>query len=375
MLDRAEVEEIASAEGKGHYFVSLYLNVDPLSNRGGDYAIHFKNMVKNTVDSLEKGLQKKIRGDIDRINHYVAANKGMFRKGLALLSSGENAFWKVYHLGVPVKNEMAVSTIPHIRPLIEVLDNYERYAVVLVEKKEARIFVIHLGEIVEYGEVKSPEVPGKHRQVGWYGLGETRFENHINYHVRFHLKDVVEKLDSFLGGEHIGRLILGGSDEAVSAFRSLLHKTVLDRVIGTIRLEMFAPPDEVLRTTMQVISDYERKQEAETVESLVTLSLKGKGAVLGLADVISALQEQRVMKLVVVRDYKAAGYTCGACGFLSAEKAEPCPACDGDEKAKPVGDMVNLAAEMAVQQGAAVEVVSDSVRLAEAGGIGAFLRF
>lgn len=375
MLDRAEVEEIVSTEGKGHYFVSLYLNVDPLSNRGGDYAIHFKNMMKNTVDSLDKGLHKKIREDIDRINHYVSANKVLFRKGLALLSSAESALWKTYHLGVPVKNEMVVNSTPYIKPLLEVLDNYERYAVVLVEKKEARIFVIHLGEIVEYGEVKSPEVPGKHRQAGWYGLEETRFENHINYHVRFHLKDVAGKLDTFLGGEHIGRLILGGSDEAVSAFRSLLHKTVLDRVIGTVKLEMFAPPDEVLRMTMQVISGYERKQEEETVEALVTQSLKGKGAVIGLADVISALQEQRVMKLVVLRDYKAIGYTCGTCGFLSAEKVEPCPTCDGGGKARPIEHIANLAGEMAVQQGAVVEVVSESKRLAEAGGIGAFLRF
>ncbi|MBZ0157774.1 MAG: hypothetical protein K8I29_16380 [Alphaproteobacteria bacterium] len=375
MLDRAEVEEIASTEGKGHSFVSLYLNVDPLSNRGGDYAIHFKNMVKNTVDSLDKALYKKIKEDIDRINHYVNASKGLFKKGLALLSSSPNNFWKVYHLGVPVRNEMVVNSTPYVKPLLEVLDNYEGYAVLLVEKKEARIFVIHLGEIVEYGEVKSPEVPGRHRQVGWYGLGESRFENHINYHVKFHLKDVVEKLDYFLGREHIGRLILGGSDEAVSAIHSLFHKTVLDKVIDTVKLEMFATPDEVLRTTMQVISDYERKQEEETVEALITQSLKGKGAVIGLPDVISALQEQRVMKLVVLRDYKATGYTCGTCGFLSAEKVEPCPTCDGDEKAKPIEHIVDLAGELAVQQGAVVEVVSDSKRLAEAGGIGAFLRF
>ncbi|MCL0072403.1 hypothetical protein M1N49_01805 [Thermodesulfovibrionales bacterium] len=46
MLSMTELKEIVSMEGKEGYFVSLYLNVDPLLNKKGDYIVHLKNMVK-----------------------------------------------------------------------------------------------------------------------------------------------------------------------------------------------------------------------------------------------------------------------------------------------------------------------------------------
>ena len=46
MLSRAELKEIASLERKDSYFASLYLNVDPVFNKKGDYIVHLKNSWK-----------------------------------------------------------------------------------------------------------------------------------------------------------------------------------------------------------------------------------------------------------------------------------------------------------------------------------------
>jgi len=371
MLDRTELREIASMEGS--YFVSLYLNVDPMFNAKGDYMVHFKNMMKNTVDSLDKAAYKAVKDDLEKVENYVISNKKMFRKGLALISSTAKSFWKEYNINVPVKNELIVDKTPYIKPLMDILDNYQRYAVLLVDKESARIFIVHLGEIVEYGEVHTPAIPGKHKKGGWFALSQNHYERHIDYHIGMHLKDVVEKVDSFLSGEYIGRLIIGGSDEAVSMVKGMLHKTVMDKVIGTVRIEMFAKNDEVLRKVEPIVSAYEKKKEEETVESLIAKALKRENAVLGLDDVISALQEQRVMKLVFVKDYKASGYNCISCNYLSVQKLDSCPFCKG--KMEAVDYMVDLAGQKAIQQSALIEVVSESKKLLDAGGIGAFLRF
>ncbi|MEW6215736.1 MAG: Vms1/Ankzf1 family peptidyl-tRNA hydrolase, partial [Nitrospirota bacterium] len=306
-------------------------------------------------------------------DNYVLTNKRLFKKGLTLFSSSENSFWKEYHLGIPLRNELIINKNPYTKPLMDILDTYQRYAVLLVDKESARIFVVHLGEIVEYGEVYTPDIPGKHKKGGWFALSQNHYERHIDYHIGLHLKDVIEKLDSFISGEYIGRLIIGGSDEAVSMVKGMLHKMVLDKVIGTVKIEMFAKNDEVLSKVEPIVSYYEKKKEKETVEALITKSMKNENAVLGLDNVINALQEQRVMKLVVLKDYKASGYSCRSCGFLTAQKVDSCPYCKGEVEA--IDYIVELAGEKAIQQGALVEVVSDEKRLQDAGSIGAFLRF
>lgn len=373
MLDAAELREIMSVNGKDGYFVSLYLNVDPAFNKRGDYMVHFKNMIKKTTDSLDKSVYKKVKDDIGKIEGYVSANKRLFRKGLAILSSAEKSFWRDYHLAVPVKNELIVDRMPYAKPLMDIFSNKQRHAVVLVDKESARIFIVHLGEIVEYSEVHTSDIPGKHKKGGWFALSQNHYERHIDFHVGVHLKKVVDKLDAFISEEQIGRLIVGGSDEAVSMFKCLLHKTVLDKLIGIVKIEMFAKPDEVMRRIEPVINEYEKKKEELIIETLIANALKKENAVLGLADVLSSLQEQRVMKLVVLSDFKESGYACGPCGFLSLQQIDNCPLCSG--KTEYVDHMAELSGELAVQQGAIVKIVADNRRLSEAGGIGAFLRF
>ncbi len=373
MLSRAELKEIASVDKKNGYFVNLYLNVDPMFNKKGDYTVHLKNMIKNTTETIGKTIYKRVKDDLKKIDKYVLANKRLFKKGLALLSSLENSFWKEYHLGIPVKNDLIIDKTPYTKPLMDILDNYQRYAVLLVDKESARIFIIHLREIVEYGEVRTADIPGKHKKGGWFALSQKHFERHIDYHVGMHLKEVVEKLDAFLSGEYIGRVIMGGSDEAVSLVKGRLHKKVLDKVIGTVKIEMFAKDSDVLSKVEPIVDEYEKKKEDETVESLITTAMKNRDAVLGLDNVLHALQEQRVMKLVLIKDLRKSGYSCTSCGFLTSQKIDPCPYCKS--KMEIVDYIVDLAGEKAVQQGALVEVVIENNKLLDTGGIGAFLRY
>ena len=58
MLNMSELKEIASMNGKNGYFVSLYLNVDPIFNKKGDYMVHFKNMMKGKIETLEGCIQE-----------------------------------------------------------------------------------------------------------------------------------------------------------------------------------------------------------------------------------------------------------------------------------------------------------------------------
>lgn len=373
MLNRKELKEIAKMTTGNAYFVSLYLNTNPMTNTKNNYVIHVKNMLKQTNEQLSKSVTKKVQGDLDKINAYVLANKRIFKKGLVILSSQKENFWSEFHLSIPIKNEIIIDNTPYIKPLLDILDNYQRYAILLVGKDSARLFIVHLGDIEEYTEIHTEGVPGRHKKGGWFSLSEKSYERHIDYHVELHLKDVIKHLELFLSREYVGRLLVGGSEEAVAKVKGMLPKTLADKLIGTFPAEMFANNKEVLKKAEPILRTFEKKKEEETVDDLLTRTMKNESAVTGIEDVLHTLQEGRIMKLLFLKDFKKSGLTCSNCGFLTVQQVSTCPYCKG--KPKKVNYIVDLLAQKAVEQGALVEVLTDNKKLKDAGKIGAFLRF
>jgi peptide chain release factor subunit 1 len=373
MLSREELKEIAKIRGDEAQFVSFFLNVNPMTNVKDNYIIHVKNLIKNTADTLEKDVLKKVAADLEKIESYVMTNKPIFKKGLVIISSQEKKYWKEFHLSVPIKNEIIVDKTPYIKPLLDIMDNYQRYAVLLVGKESARIFVVHLGEIEEYSEVHTDDVPGKHKKGGWYALSEKSYERHTDHMVGLHLKDVLKQLDAFLSGEYVGRLIIGGSDETVTKVKSMLPQTTAEKIIGTFQAEMIATGKDVLEKAGPVLQAFENRKEAETIDDLLTKAMKNENAVIGVENVLNAIQEGRVMRLILLKDFKQTGLACKECGHLTVQNISSCPYCKGEvESANYLVDMI---AQKAIEQGAGVAVSSENKKLRDAGSIGAFLRF
>ncbi|MGD2079723.1 MAG: hypothetical protein PVG55_03135 [Nitrospirota bacterium] len=374
MFSREELREIAKAGENGAGFVSLYLNVNPVTNPGGEYAIWVKNAIKEYRDAADPGILKLVEPDLKAIEGYMQANRRDFKKGLAVLSSKERSFWREYNLLVPVKNELVVDTAPYIKPLLDILERYKRYAVLVVDKETARIFVIHLGEITEYGEVHSEDVPGKHKKGGWFSLAQNHYDRHISHHVGLHLKDVIKRFEPFIAGEDINRLVLGGSEEAVLRTKSMLPKTVQSKIIGTFQAGLYEGTLDVLKRAEPVLREYENQIESDTVGDIIQKAMKKERAVVGLEAVLRALQEARVQKLVLERDAAAMGLQCTACGALTEqEAAETCPYCGG--RMEKVNHLMDLAVQKAVEQSAEVFIVPESQELRKVGSIGAMLRF
>lgn len=373
MLNREELKKITKMSTGDSLFVSIYVNTNPMTNVKNNYVIHIKNMFKKTTEKEDKAVLRRIQKDLDRIYEYVLANKRIFKKGLAIISSHEMDFWKEFHLSIPVKNEIIIDNTPYIKPLLDILDNYQRYAILLVGKDSARLFIIHLGEIEEYTEVHTDDVPGKHKKGGWFSLSEKSYERHIDYHVDLHLKDVIKELEVFLSSEYVGRLLIGGSEEAVTRVKGMLPQTLLDRVIGTFQAEMFANSKEILKKADPILREYEKRRDEETLDELLTRAMKNENAVIGIDDVLNALQEGRIMKLLFLEDYKISGLICKNCGFLTVQQVSQCPYCGG--KTKKVSYIIDMLAQKAVEQGAVIEVLAESRKLKDAGKIGAFLRF
>lgn len=373
MLNRNELKEIAGLAGGSAHYVSLYLDVNPATNPRGEFAIWFKNEVKKTSESLDKGVLKAVGPDFEAMESYILGNRRDLKKGLVILSSKGAGFQRTYSLSVPIRNELVVNKAPYIKPLLEALDRNKRYAVLLVDKESARIFVVHLGEIVEFGEHHTEDVPGKHKKGGWFALSQNHYDRHIEEHVSLHLKDAVAKFEQFFRGEEIDRLLIGGAEDAIARTRGLLPAAVSEKIIGTFSAGLFEGNADVWKKVEPVISDYDRKAEEATVSDLIRKAMKQERATLGLENVLKAVRDGRVLKLVLDRDFKGEGLQCSACRGLTSAREKQCPYCNG--ALHEAGHVVDLAAQRAVEQGAAVEVVSGTEEFRRAGRIGAFLRF
>jgi peptide chain release factor subunit 1 len=224
--------------------------------------------------------------------------------------------------------------------------------------------------------VEHEDVPGKHKKGGWFALAEKRYERHIDYHVKNHLKDVIERFGDFLKDKNIRRLILAGPNEAISELMNVLTNEIKQKIVGRLNIEKYASKEEVLQKVLPIIEEYEKSKEKETVSDLITKALKNESAVTGIDDTLKYLRERRVMKLVIAKDYAVEGFICENCGFATTQYIECCMEC-GNCVIK-TDNLIEKATEMAIQQSALVEVVRDEKdrqRLLQYGGIGAFLRF
>ncbi len=374
MVSREELRELEEITAGEHYYVSLYLNVDPITNPKGEYITHLKNLIKEAEENTPKEIYKSIKGDIERIESYIVTNKREFKRALVIFSSGMTGLWRIYHLSVPVKNQLVIDMTPCIEPLLDLIDNYPRYLVLIIDKEHGRVFIVQQSEIMEYAMVHTPDVPGKHKKGGWFALAEKNYQRHIDYHVGIHLKEVEKTLEDLLHNERIDIIFVGGHEEARTRFLQILPQHIREKVKGEFNAEILIRPDDVLQKVSPLIQEYERQKERGLLERLITKALKGDAAVLGVDDTITALWEGKVHILVIDRDLAMSGFRCKGCGFLTVNHMDICPYCANNmEEVEHIGDYMS---QKALEQGATVEVIAyEKDLLRERGGVGAILRY
>lgn len=372
MFERKDLEMLEKFDSEGEYVISLFLNVSPQERKRGGYLSKFKNLIK----TLPSEKTSSVIQDIEKIEKFLQSERESFKKFLVLFSCSKKGLWQRYDLNVELKDEIVIDKTPYTTPLFDLLDNYQKYGVLLVDKRSARVFLVFLCDIKEYGMVEHDHVPGKHKKGGWFALAEKRYERHIEHHIKIHLKDVLDKFGDFLKDREIRRLIIAGPDEAIHELMKIIPNNVKQKIVGRVLIEKYASAEEVLAKVTPIINEYEQLKESETLKDLITRSRKNENAVLGIDDVLKYLRERRVMKLIIPKDHKIEGYVCSSCGFSTTQKIDCCIECGGC--IMKTENLIEKATEMALNNSALIEVVRDEKErnlLISNGGVGAFLRF
>jgi len=381
MISYEDIRELQHYQPKSDSGVlSLYVNVDQSRasnlNRGFETAAEDQcRRIAEQEAAVENGKPSKFESERGRVMRFLReyTPKG---KGLVIFSDSAREFWWHRDLQVEVPTRARWSPQPWVRPLLELIEDTDRLAVVLIDKQCGRILSLDATGLSQHSEIAS-EVPNRHVTTGTDHIwSQAQMERDHVKHIKWHAKRVADELGAVVDRLRLTRIVIGGPVEATSIFIDELPKRLRQMIIQTVS----APVDislERLSNELQAINTRaELEDELKIVDSLVTAASKGDRAVLGLSETLEALNQGRVYRLVVTKDYRAEGKQCSSCGvLLLAELEARCSFCDGSLTAAP--DLINRASHKVIEQAGKVQLVSGAAagKLAAAGGVGAILRF
>ncbi len=344
--------------------LSVYLNIADGNTEAAK--LRLRNLLKE-VDMPE---------DEAAIVKYFEHEREWKGRSIAMFSCAAQEYFRAFPLAVPVRDRVRVGKHPYVKPLADLLDAYGGYGVILVDKQGARMFLFHLGELIEQEGVMGEEVRhtkrgGASAMPGRRGgaAGQTRYAEEV---AERNIKEAAEAAARFFEANRVRRILIGGTDGNVAKFRSYLPKAWQSLVVGTFAMSMTANHAEVLARAMEIGQEAERQREKRLVEQMVTAAAKGKGGVVRLDDTLGAVHEGRVQTLIVQEGFRAPGYQCQGCGYLTIQNLETCPFC-GKAFAE-IPDAVELAVRRVMQDGGEVEIVRGNPQL-EKVKIGGLLRY
>ena len=364
------IRSLAAFKAQDTPVVSLYLDVDGRRFvRPKDYEVHLDHLLKEAAEHVNGHRPAAL--DLERIEAHVKG--GLDRshtRGLAIFSCTAKDLWQVFELPVPVRNQLVVNATPHVRQLEAVVDEYERFGVLLADKQRARMFVFELGTLVDRSELFD-QLPRHEDDQGDWDKDHVR--DHSAAAAHKHLKRSADVAFQVFQAQPFDHLILGAPEEIAHELERALHPYLRDRIAARLPVPVNATDAQIRDAALHVEEHVERTKKGVLVQRLREAAAQPGGlGVTGLEATINALVERRVDTLVVSEGYEAPGWRCHGCGLI-AVKGRSCPLCE-----KPmtlVDDVVEEAVEDAVNQSCRVSVCIGNADLDVLGRIGALLRF
>jgi peptide subunit release factor 1 (eRF1) len=368
MLDEQDLQKLVMYRAKGPV-LSVYLNTDPSTGSADSQKLRLRQLVKK--------YEHEAPDDVDRLHRYIEHEYAGDGRSLALFSSATGGFFKELVLSLPVRDRARLLDRPYVKPLVDLYDNYGHMGIALIDQQGARLFHFHIGELrgqegTMGEEIRKTKRGGGSQAAGRRGgtAGLTRYAEEV---AERNMRASANFAAHFFSENMIRRVIIGGTEENVAHFIDLLPKTWRSLVMGSFPVEMSTSHAQVFEKAMAVATQAERESESLLVQAVITAAAKGGEGVIRLDDTLQSAHAGRVQTLLICEGFRAPGYRCRGCEYLTAQALETCPFCG--EEFDEISDAVEMAVRRVIRDGGEVVVLRDSQELEKAGGIGAQLRY
>lgn len=349
--DIDQLQQLSQAPGET---LSVYLDIDQTN------AANRKRQFETRLKDLLRQLRVEHPGDED-----LAATCADVEESVKRVEPSGKTLVLARHrnLGVTFRHILRVS-LPtgafwrsgaFLRPLLEALDEHERFGVVLVDAKRARLLTIFMGEIEEHRDLIAAVPPATTSPASDRILSKPRVERRQTEGLAAHARNVATEMARLLDQLEVDRLIIGGAVEAAAELSRALPKRLRGRLVEVLPIPLTASPDEILARTTEVQARIERAAELETVRDLLKEVRKGGRGVAGLPATLAAINQGRVWKLVYRHGLTLEGGFCSACSALAPSADSNCPLCG--KTLEPEQRMVDRMSTLVLEHGGHVEAI------------------
>jgi peptide subunit release factor 1 (eRF1) len=372
---RDQLDKLAAFEPDGMPVISLYLNL-AADQHGRD---NFDTFVRKALAERQRAFREaspersSFDRDVERIQQYLSAELSRSTNGLAIFAcAGANDFFESIQVQAAMDDHwLFVGQVPHVYPLAKLVDQYPRYAAVVLDTHRARIVVFSLGAVERKQEITGV----KTRRTAMGGWSQARYQRHTeNFHLQ-HVKEVVEALDKIVTAENIQHVVVAGDDVVVPIVKEQLPQRVLDKLVDTIHLDNRVAEGELLDATLATLREQDAEGDAQVVADVVGAWQASALGVVGPEATLSALELGQVDELLItgtpdtLKMVQTLPVDAIAGGVVATTSA---PSGAGDES------RLQLAAELvnrAHQTAARVRFIEDPDLMRDFGGVAASLRF
>ena len=364
------IKALATLEPVEAPVISCYLDV---STGPSGYRTVLDERVHLLRRSLPREDLRNFEEAFTRVEEFLQTGVALVTRGIALFArGGRHPLFLALQFEVPLPNWIAVDSTPNLYHLVELKDNYDRYAILQVTENSARIIGINLGSVTDQIWKNRPEL--RHR----VGRGWTRdhFQDHRRERNNQFVHDLIGILANVMAAGGYHHLILAGSARALVAVKKVLPKSLAAELVDVVPASASDRISDVVAATLQRFLEHEELDSQAIAEELVSQIYTHRLAVAGTRASMQALKAGQVDVLVIAKDYDPGnGWECRRCGKADTQGAPPdaCPACRSRHlrEFEIRSELVRLAGQL----GCGVEVVEHSDALMNLGGVGCLLRF
>jgi peptide chain release factor subunit 1 len=363
MFNNINLEALAERSGPERAFLSLYLSGPrALENLEGRIR-KIRHLLEDQEDELEHFEQ-----NLKQLHEFLEEYE--FKSGsLAVFACWATEYFEAYPVAKELPDLLWIDSSPYIRPLAELQDEYENFAVVLADNKETHVYLVASAVPKEQETVKG-NIKNHVRKGGW---SQQRYERRRDHALGHYAKDVAEVLEELNKRKSFEYLFMVGSDETMRSIKEELSEELLEKLSGMESVDLHQE-NEVWDTVFEMFFEEERQYDKGLWQIIKEECLRHGGrAAMGPREVLEAASVGRVERMLVTRDAKIPGMRCRECENLVADVQGTCPVCKSDSVFTV--DLVNELVELLVMSHAEPEFVDPIRGLSNAGNVAALLRY
>jgi peptide subunit release factor 1 (eRF1) len=316
--------------------VSLYIcsSVDETEK---EFATHLNNL----NDQLKKEVEK-----FDPKSQYlkILTEEVQKKRGILLDCFVKNkaqtfclfiseGFDKIAEIPLRVKERIVVNHEFYTLPLLAILEQFERYAILVFGRQKARLYSYYLDLMRERETVFHDYViPKFNASTGsWKCLREKNINHKIEDSYHRHLKEVSRILFDNFKKFGFDKLLLASHQSEVNSIKQHLHSYLVSRIIGEFTADTNDSLQRIKENADVVITEYRKNKEKTKVAELLNNHAHNK-AVLGVEPTLDTLMAGKVRQLFLTDDFHSEGYACSEGHFLTIKLPEngKCVFCSKD---------------------------------------------